>query len=612
MSDLRDTRRGVAHPTHRYGVRGYRPSMRALRWYGPGTQITIAGFELRSPLIYVDTTPGSECLNGDASPEPGRLDPTLVVDHEAIADWSGPRTYPQSFAELTPGLRAGFLEYLSRRSDGPRGWMALHVKAIERRVLVEWPSTTPSEEERDAVVSRLRLIERASAADPGLRAHARELADIADDRSASINLPPPPLVKTSPALALGLARHAHQGLALSPRWASTWALAETADQSFPARIHAPAEFRELIELEYARKASTVQPIPRQGSLEVHYTPLNETLGRDVRIVRSDLPAIDLRLPIELEDLLVAAAAALQPYAEARARDRGRQRTLLSVALLPRQLALEAASPELEGLLERLRSYDLREPTVVPTREAFPEVLPAAYSSVGIPQTAGLFGLLEYFGIGVEPDPRFVGGPLRGEGTVALFGLSKSSRSAPGANYLAASLLLHLSAMLAIADGVVDPDERRHLETHLEQRWELTEDERLRLRAHLEWLLQGQPRLVDALDRLREVGRPEREQIGHMLISLAAADGHVAPSEHDLLARLFERLGLGDRRLDQLLRTVDPRATASLRAVSESRSSQKARAERGGAGDTARFDVLFDALFPDDEPQQEGPDDEVLT
>jgi tellurite resistance protein len=114
---------------------------------------------------------------------------------------------------------------------------------------------------------------------------------------------------------------------------------------------------------------------------------------------------------------------------------------------------------------------------------------------------------------------------------------------PGSAYHAAAVLLHLAVTVSAADGEVSEREERHLLEHLERALHLGASDRARLEAHLRWLMADPPGLAGLKKRIEPIAADQRRAIGQFLITVAGADGQVAPEELKLLTRIYGLLGL---------------------------------------------------------------------
>jgi uncharacterized tellurite resistance protein B-like protein len=99
----------------------------------------------------------------------------------------------------------------------------------------------------------------------------------------------------------------------------------------------------------------------------------------------------------------------------------------------------------------------------------------------------------------------------------------------------------LAASVASADAV-DAAKQNHLEEHLEAALHLSTAERIRLRAHLAWLLQEKLSLRGVKTRLSKMTSDERAGIADFLIGVAGADGTISPQEISMLTKIYPLLG----------------------------------------------------------------------
>ena len=139
-------------------------------------------------------------------------------------------------------------------------------------------------------------------------------------------------------------------------------------------------------------------------------------------------------------------------------------------------------------------------------------------------------LLEKGGYGIEPDVRFGGVPLAPGGTVVLFRLSPGAAPIASPEYAGATVLLHLAVAISAADGTISPAEEAHLEEHLQRSLIASEGERIRLRAHLAWLMKSPPTLTGLRKRLDPLDQRQRTDIADFIIGVAGADGQISPND----------------------------------------------------------------------------------
>ncbi len=154
---------------------------------------------------------------------------------------------------------------------------------------------------------------------------------------------------------------------------------------------------------------------------------------------------------------------------------------------------------------------------------------------------GLAQLLDKFGVGVEPDVR-LGGPAQSTGPAVLFRTTAAQSTTATPEYTAATTLLHLAAVVSAADDDVSTVERDHLVSHLESSLHLTPGERIRLTAHLDWLLASKLKLTGLTKRLGALTDAQRAHVAEFATAIAAVDGVVSPGEVDTLRKIYKLLG----------------------------------------------------------------------
>ena len=166
------------------------------------------------------------------------------------------------------------------------------------------------------------------------------------------------------------------------------------------------------------------------------------------------------------------------------------------------------------------------------------------SRPGKSEAALLVRVLERHGLGLEPDVRFGGAAPAGAGAGWCCSAARPRWSARrAAGYGVAATLIQLGAAVASADGRVAAAERDFLERRVVAALGLAEDERRRLRAHLLRTLAAPPTPAALRKRASLLPEGQRRSAGELLVALAASDGGIAPAEIELLARLFDLLGL---------------------------------------------------------------------
>ena len=241
--------------------------------------------------------------------------------------------------------------------------------------------------------------------------------------------------------------------------------------------------------------------------------------------------------------------------------------------------------------------------------------------VGRRQLTGAADALARLSIGMAPDPRFaLRSPKVGE-PVVLFRLPEgiTALEEVSEEYKDILVAVAMGGFVAHADGLVAARERRALEA-LIAACELSEAERARLLANLQWMLVVPPDL--ALFRRRVTGLSEgaRHELGRLALAMALADGVIEPGEIKAIERLYRMMGLEAGGMYSDLHalavqsepvTVRPAGEQEREFAIPPRPKRDTKvaldAERLAAlvADTARVSAVLGGIFLDDEAGDES-------
>ena len=146
------------------------------------------------------------------------------------------------------------------------------------------------------------------------------------------------------------------------------------------------------------------------------------------------------------------------------------------------------------------------------------------------------------GVGSKPNSRPVGCPSVIPGSLAPGGVQASH--AQGRNYMIAGVVLRLALEISEADGITDAAERQAINEFINERFNLCNNDRLRLAALMDVLLKDRPSLVGIKKLLAEsLSEPQRRMIGRFLVSVAAQSNGIENSEYRALEKMYANLAL---------------------------------------------------------------------
>jgi uncharacterized tellurite resistance protein B-like protein len=390
------------------------------------------------------------------------------------------------------------------------------------------------------------------------------------------------------------------------------------------------EFDLLFAVRYhARFGAGLVVRPSAARIRVSYRPASSAFDGTYEAILGDLP--DVSGPdgpiAQLKDLASECSDELGAYSRHLGRFPDGQGSPAAVALLPEELLAAHGGDVVTGL----RSWATARLTppgaagraaLVGIDEVVERWSPGRPAKLAKGDAVVLAGLLGKLGIGIEPDVRFGASTPKPGSSAILFPLPEGATAAPSASYSAAATLVHLAAVVSAADGVVDDAERRLLAEHLQEVLGLDPAERVRLEAHLSWLVAAEAGLAGLKRRVGQLDIAQRGSIGNLLVGIAAADGRVTPDEITVLTKLYRLLGLDETEVYSLVHALagtDPgpitvrerEAPADRWAVPPPSAAPAAPAAQGAVvldpakvqarlAETATVTALLAGIFVDDE------------
>ena len=533
-------------------------------WVPSGTATRIADRQIPGGMLFVGQ--GLRAPSG-VGIEPALIDPHLPVSFGPGALGGAGMGYWPSYSTITPEHRAAYLGWLAGGRNAPGayiGYVFLYFYGLERRVLD--PSFPCPPEELTVITDEVeRLLELYSENRSFQGYVGRFLEDVLlprlPGRIARVAVLDSGASGTvSPGVRHELQECATRGLPVPAELAYQWAVTSPSTRLGTPAQRCRADFHRLFLARYARSFGEGLKVKgRAGNAVKEYRPASGGFGGPIeirhdpdrvsRVVSDDIPA-------RLQSLVDDCVAELDAYSRWIGRNPGRERTPASLALLPAELIDSerlALVAELVAAMEAgLSAETLGSVSGATLLSHWPL---NGDSGLGKADFVGMAQLLEKLGYGMEPDIRFGAGRFEATDAVVVYRLPKDVTSAPTTDFSAATLLLHLTALVAAADGTVSREEESHLVAHLERVMRLSEGERLRIQARFAWLVRSAPGFAGIKKRVESLGEAQRTALGEFLVGVAGADGTLAPSEVQTLERVYNRIGLDPGRLYSHIHTL---------------------------------------------------------
>ena len=578
-------------------------------WVPHDGQVVVAGRSIGG-MVYAGVP------SGRASGSRAWIDPALPAAAGGRDKAGEDLPYWPSYAAIPPRSRATYLDWLAggrSSADHDVGYMFLYFYGLERRFLCD----DPTEEERRLIrseVARLMALYPDSGSARRYLGEFLQLASCMMD-GAGTELPAVEGGWDLPlALRFALGRRVGAGEPLDAQWLLAWLKAHPeGNLRTPARRCA-AEFDGLFQILFdrrfpqglqvraPRRALSVTYRAASGEFDFEFTPKIE--GRAV----PDIAGV--HKPIEIaQEIADEACEALDKFSRYLGRNPEGRGSLEAQALLPIELITAFPSDQLDALRDWARQIVDGDGLILVSA-----LLTRLEGQVGPKlsrrQLIDAADALARIGFGLAPDPRFALRAPRLEEPVVLFALPQPvARLEDVSDEFRNGLLqMALGCVVAQADGQVSLEEERALRGQLDEMAGLTDDERIRLKANLDWFLAVPPDMAQLRGRMKEVGTGQEENLRRAVVSVTHADGAVAAAEVAGVERIYRALGLDAAHvysdlhaggaLDEPVRVRDADPAPQAEAIPSERRASRLDAERIAAirADTARASAVLGQIF----------------
>lgn len=601
-------------------------------WVPRDKSVEVHGYSIDGGLLYVGKDLAA--VHGYGV-EPALINPKLRVDEKRPDHAGEGMSYWPSYDRISPRNRAGYLAWLVGGRSDPKayiGYVFLYFYGLERRILHDHKQGARNNEELVAIFNEVKRLLKLYGDNSSFSHYAQQFMFAIYLSGGQVDLTRrKPVVASSthelPApVKVGLGQFSNAALPIPATWALAWAR-----QDPEIRLRTPAqrcrkEFAALFEQLYRdRHGEGIVVKPNKTPVSPTYRPASSGMRGEFKVYQGPtLPDITVlkRPRAMLTDIVNQTCDKLDSYSRFIGKGGNERDSLQGLALLPDELAGKIKHSGLDSLRSTLASHlDSRNPALVSVQAVLHHFPIQKSDRFSKKEAVLLAQLLEKIGLGMEPDVRFTGIKPRPDERCVVFKQDADAPSAPSQAYEAATLLMRLAAMVSAADGEISPEEQQHLEQHIETSLSLEPGERRRLHAHLHWLFAHEQNMAGLKSKLENMDEPQRETIGHYLVTVATVDGYIDPSEVKILQKLYGHLGLDPGRVAGHLHgasaepvTVKPATPQPGRPIPEppkeptGAGAATGRAELDPAAlqrkleDTARVSTLLHGIFADEEAE----------
>ncbi|WP_207262968.1 TerB N-terminal domain-containing protein [Desulfovibrio sp. Huiquan2017] len=516
-------------------------------WIPPGQSVEIYGHTIKGGMLYVGTGLGT--LNGYGA-DPALINPELPRSSDRSCTENFGMSYWPSYSRISPEARAAYIDWLAkgRRVEGAYiGYVFLFFYGLERRVLHSKPGNEELLRIRDEASELLAIY----GDNRSFRQYSENFLGLVSvligDGTHKSEINPNKIARGiyPPSFTIELGRNVAEGKPIPWNLALEWVLRDPETRLRVPAKRCPHEFAFLFKTLYQEKFGEGMVVPpNKKKIRLEYHPASSSL----RGFSSDVDIPDpsgLKRPLgNLWKLVDQSMSELEAYSRLMGKDPEAAKGIAGIALLPGSIAMKRKSAELDALRQycnsALAGKDMGTAQVNALIEMWPTKTSGKLTKAEASQTANILGAL---GIGMEPDPRRGGRTPAAGDEIILFKLPEGTEEAPGTGYHQAIALVHLTGLVAAADGDVSPEERSALNSHLASSLGLSPTETLRLTAFFEWIIARPPSMAGMKAKLAGLSAAQREKVADFLISVAGADGVIHPKEITILEKIYKTMGM---------------------------------------------------------------------
>lgn len=596
-------------------------------WVPKGESVQVSGRDIGG-MVYVGTP---LLLNSNGFREKCRafIDPALSVARAGSDVAGGAMSYWPGYSDIPAECRATYLDWLAQgRSDVSynAGYMFLYFYGLERRFLVD----TPEPEEKHDILDEVQRLARLYPHNQSVQRYLREFIQFAQLATFDVEeLEPvfdPAGWELPLTLRLAIGARVDRGARLTSAWVLCWFMNHPERSMRTAATRCAPEFAALFHLRFdARFADGLKVTKPRKKLVATYRAASGEFEVQLDTLVDGRPVSDiagLRKPIEIaQEIADEVTDDLDKFSRYLGRNPEGRGSVEAQALLPPELWSSFPSEALEEL-KTWATGIVRAGGIVPVGDVIERLEGAQSAKVSKRQLTGAADALARLGFGLAPDPRFaLRAPVLGE-PVVLFDLGGPVAKLEDVSkaYRAALVELALGTFVIHADGQVAQAERHSLTDRILQTEGLSEHERERLSANLEWMLAVPPDLTLLRRKLKDTDPQQQTALRAALVSAAHADGVVTSEEVAGIEKIYKALGLDPGLVYSDLHAGDvqngpvqvkaARTGATGEVIPQEKTvAQTLDADRIAAivSDTARVSTVLGEIFVDDTDDDSRPD-----
>lgn len=510
---------------------------------------TVVGRDIGG-LVYVGTPP---LLNTYGYRDKCRayIDPSLPVARNGRDKAGDAMPYWPGYSDISPTCRATYLDWLATgRSDASYnpGYMFLYFYGLERRLFVD-----QSKADAPDIVDEVRRLCSLYPDNHSVQRYLGEFLDVATLADIKLETLEPIFERQAwdlPfSLKFAIGARLEEGERLTADWLLSWFICHPNSRLRTAATRCREEFMALFRIRFdTRYPDGLKVNKSRKALKVSYRAASSEFEATATPTINDKPVPDisgLRKPVEIaQEIADEVMDDLDKFSRFLGRNPEGRGSVEAHALLPIRLWQVFPSEA----LEELRAWAAQvvvEGGLVSLANVIERLEGEHPQTVGKRQLTTAADALGRIGFGFAPDPRFALRSPKSEESVVIFDLGEPVEKLEevSARYRSALIELALGTFVAHADGRISNLELGALEEQVASADGLSDQERRRLRANLDWFLAVPPDMNLLRRRLKQVDEDGQTAMRTALVAVAHADGIIQSQEVASIEKAYKALGI---------------------------------------------------------------------
>ena len=564
-------------------------------WKSKNQTIEIKGYSLSKGFVYIGSNLSSvrkDYYGGEV--EPALVDPQKSVDRIQPDLQGESLSYWPSYQTLTPQARAAYLKWLESGRDDkevPIGYVFLYYYGLERRILNDSQFSDIAKSELSELIDEVKRLISVYGGNQSFNNFATNLIEFVelsqnpkqkfkesvsneclDYESYSLKQ-----FRYSLNFKMGLAYFALNEIPLPAEWALKWVVINRHSFRTPAR-RCRDKFQVLFKKRYKeRYGNGLKLKPNKTYIKASYRSASRSLGYENFNANTNIPDLTvLKSPLKnIKNLFEECTDLLDPYSRHLGRNPEDVNSTEALSKLPGDLISEINDSKVKDFTNKLdRALGSKEYTLVNTTLFIDYWEIEGVNKFRKKEAIEVAQLIQRLGYGLEPDIRFGYHKIDKEGQIAIFKLHElNSRKKPTEEYKSVLPIVHMTALVGLADGNFKPEEEMRFEEYLESLNHFNSEEKKRLNAYLLWLKNSDVTISRLKQKIDKLSKEEKVKVLDYLISVAWADEHIHPDEVSILQKLADMFKIDESVVLKKLYNLEHGDTDELVGVSKSKSDE---------------------------------------